>query len=94
MGDYSYMVGDDAEESSDEEDCRAELARQIRMGAIPDTITIHAARKQCNMSHQLGDDYWMIPSVTRPTTHDLYEMMRMTRVSLMKKEIKILASQR
>ena len=30
------MAGDDAEES-DEEDARAELARQIRMGAIPDT---------------------------------------------------------
>ena len=50
------MGGDDAEES-DEEDARAELARQIRMGAIPDAITIHAARKQREMARQLGGDY-------------------------------------
>ena len=50
------MAGDDAEES-DEEDTRAELARQIRMGAIPDAITIHAARKQREMARQLGGDY-------------------------------------
>ena len=50
------MAGDDAEES-DEEDARAELARQIRMGAIPDAITIHAARKQREMARQLGGDY-------------------------------------
>ena len=50
------MAGDDAEES-DEEDARAELARQIRKGAIPDAITIHAARKQREMARQLGGDY-------------------------------------
>jgi len=50
------MVGDEAEES-DEEDARAELARQIRTGAIPDAITIHAARKQREMARQLGGEY-------------------------------------
>ena len=50
------MAGNDAEES-DEEDARAELARQIRMGTIPDAITIHAARKQREMARQLGGDY-------------------------------------
>jgi len=50
------MAGDDAEES-DEEDARAELARQIRTGAIPDAITIHAARKQREMARQLGGDF-------------------------------------
>ena len=50
------MAGDEAEES-DEEDARAELARQIRTGAIPDAITIHAARKQREMARQLGGDY-------------------------------------
>ena len=50
------MAGGDAEDS-DEEDARAELARQIRMGAIPDAITIHAARKQREMARQLGGDY-------------------------------------
>ena len=50
------MAGADAEDS-DEEDARAELARQIRMGAIPDAITIHAARKQREMARQLGGDY-------------------------------------
>jgi len=50
------MVGDEAEDS-DEDDARAELARQIRKGAIPDAITIHAARKQREMARQLGGDY-------------------------------------
>ena len=80
------MAGDDAEES-DEEDARAELARQIRMGAIPNAITIHAARKQREMAHQLGGDYLPLDDTQCMT-------MRMTRAGLMKTGTKILASQR
>lgn len=57
------MAGAEAE-NSDEEDARAELARQIRRGAIPDAITIHAVRKQRELARQ-GEGYLPLDDTQR-----------------------------